>query len=91
MSQKSGFAWGASASILIIAGTAAWLTISGTVPAMKARAAAEAKNAQLKERKAALEEEITDLRSEITTLNSDFQYNRRMLRLMFRSAPEPGD
>lgn len=83
--------WSSSLSILIVSATAGWLAVSGTFPAMRARAAAEAKNALLLEKKADIEYEIQQLKAEAETLQNDFQYNRRLERLMFRGAPDSGD
>ncbi|MFN0207924.1 MAG: hypothetical protein ACKVS6_16575 [Planctomycetota bacterium] len=87
----SKFTWTSSLSIFIISGTAGWLAVSGTLPAMRARAAAEAKNTVLLEKKAGLEYEIQQLKAEAQILRTDFQYNRRLERLMFRGAPDSGD
>jgi len=87
----SKFTWTSSLSILLLSGAAGWLAVTGTFPAMRARAAAEAKNAALREKKAGLEYEIQQLKAEAEILRTDFQYNRRLERLMFRGAPDSGD
>jgi cell division protein FtsB len=83
--------WSGSISIFILSGAAAWLATTGTLPALRARAAAERKNVVLQARRAELQDEIHQLKAEADALRSDFQYNRRLERLMFRGAPERGD
>lgn len=89
--KLNNFSWGTPVSTVILASAAAWLAISGTIPAMKSRAAANRKNLELRERKATVEADIAAYKSEAEALKSDYQYNRRIYRRMTRGAPEPGD
>ena len=83
--------WVAPLSSIVLAAAAAWLTVSATIPAVRARAAAGQKHAQLLARKDGIEREIEALRAESKALRADYQYNRRLQRWLYRGGPEPGD
>lgn len=83
--------WVAPLSSVVLAAAAGWIAVTATIPSVRARAAAEGKRAELLGRKGAIQREIAALRAESEALHSDYQYNRRLQRWLFRGGPEPGD
>jgi lipase chaperone LimK len=88
MSQRSFLA---PAAAVALAGAAAWIGVGASVPALRARAVSQEKHETLAVQKERLELEILRLRAEKKALQSDYQFNRRVERWLFRGAPEPGD
>ncbi|MBI3819172.1 MAG: hypothetical protein HY286_10810 [Planctomycetes bacterium] len=91
MFNFKNFSWSTPISTLILAGAAGWLAVSGTLPAMKSRDAAQKKNVELRRRKDAIAAGIIAYKSEALALRTDYQYNRRIYRTITRGGPEPGD
>lgn len=91
MLNFKNFSWATPLSTVILAAAAGWLAITGTIPAMKARAAAHHKNVELVQKKAFIEANIAAYKAEADALRTDYQYNRRVYRTITRGAPEPGD
>jgi len=83
--------WSLPIPTVILAALAALLVTMGTLPAASARRASYSRHEQLESRRLALQQEIAGLEAEAEALRSDYQYNRRLERLMFRSGPERGD
>ena len=90
-SPASERSWMAPLSTVALVILAVWIVLTATIPAARARAAADRKYSALVDKKGKTERETLRLRSEMKALQTDYQYNRRMERWLFRGGPEPGD
>jgi hypothetical protein len=88
---QSERSWIAPISTVALVALAAWIVVTATIPAMRARAAADRKFSALVDKRGKTERETARLRAEVKALQTDYQYNRRMERWLFRGGPEPGD
>ncbi len=91
MNSRRGAALLSGVVCMALTGLAALLLWNGTLPALRAQNDTHARQALLAERRNALEQEVDLLEAELHALRTDFQYNRRLERRMFRTGPASGD
>ena len=89
-SPASERSWMAPLSTVALVILAVWIVLTATIPAARARGR-RSQVFRAGRQKGKTERETLRLRSEMKALQTDYQYNRRMERWLFRGGPEPGD